>query len=82
MYDSITLELFALPSATLVYPGHDYKGRTVSTIGEERQFNPRLAGVSRDRFIEIMNHLNLPNPRQIAAAVPANEQCGQLVTAS
>lgn len=81
MYDSLQ-RLLALPDETLVYPGHDYKGRTVSTIGEEKRLNPRLAGKSRAAFIDLMNHLNLPNPKKIMAAVPANEQCGRaLVTA-
>jgi glyoxylase-like metal-dependent hydrolase (beta-lactamase superfamily II) len=81
MYDSLQ-RLLALPDDTLVYPGHDYKGRTVSTIGEEKRLNPRLAGKSREAFIDLMNHLNLPNPQKIMEAVPANEQCGRvLVTA-
>ena len=72
LYDSITGKLFALPDDTLVYPGHDYKGRRVSTIGEEKATNPRLAGKSRDEFIAIMNSLGLPEPRRIGEAVPAN----------
>jgi glyoxylase-like metal-dependent hydrolase (beta-lactamase superfamily II) len=81
MYDSLQ-RLLALPAETLVYPGHDYKGRTVSTIGEEKRLNPRLAGKNREQFIDLMNHLNLPNPKKIMEAVPANEECGRvLVTA-
>lgn len=76
MYDSLQ-RLLALPDETLVYPGHDYRGQTVSTIGEERQLNPRLAGKDRESFIDLMNHLNLPNPKKIMEAVPANEQCGR-----
>jgi sulfur dioxygenase len=76
MYDSLQ-RLLALPDDTLVYPGHDYKGHTVSTIGEEKRLNPRLAGKSREQFIDLMNHLNLPNPKKIMEAVPANEQCGR-----
>jgi glyoxylase-like metal-dependent hydrolase (beta-lactamase superfamily II) len=72
LYDSISGKLFALPDDTLVYPGHDYKGRRVSTIGEEKATNPRLAGKSRDEFIAIMNSLGLPEPRRIGEAVPAN----------
>jgi glyoxylase-like metal-dependent hydrolase (beta-lactamase superfamily II) len=80
LYDHITQRLFTLPDATLVYPGHDYKGQTVSTIGEEKQFNPRFVEHNRASFIEFMNNLNLPNPQKIAEAVPANRRCGQVVT--
>ncbi|MGL5134327.1 MAG: MBL fold metallo-hydrolase, partial [Planktothrix sp.] len=76
LYDNITQKLFTLPDQTAVYPGHDYKGRTVSTIGEEKQFNPRFVGQDRESFIEMMNNLNLPDPKKIAEAVPANQQCG------
>lgn len=72
MYDSITRKLFTLPEDTLVYPGHDYKGRRVSTIGEERATNPRLAGKTKEEFVRIMAELNLPEPRRIGVAVPAN----------
>lgn len=61
----------------MVYPAHDYKGWTSSTIGEERQFNPRLANKSRDEYITIMNTLNLPNPKMMDVAVPANLACGK-----
>lgn len=76
LYESITGRLFTLPGDTLVYPGHDYNGRHVSTIEEERSTNPRLAGVSRERFIEIMNNLNLPMPARMGEAVPANLRGG------
>ncbi|MFN3926144.1 MAG: MBL fold metallo-hydrolase [Pseudanabaenaceae cyanobacterium] len=76
MYDAIH-KLFALPPTTLVYPGHDYRGHTVSTIGEEKAFNPRFAGKSREEFIELMTNLNLPDPKKIAEAVPANQECGR-----
>lgn len=76
LFDSITQRLLMLPDSTLVYPGHDYRGHTVSTIGEEKQWNPRLVGKSRDAFIQLMNGLNLPDPKKIAEAVPANERCG------
>lgn len=76
LYDHITQKLFTLPDQTAVYPGHDYKGRTVSTIAEEKQFNPRFVGNNRDSFIEMMSNLNLPNPKKIAEAVPANQLCG------
>ena len=76
-YDSITRRLFTLDDATLVYPGHDYKGWTVSSVGEERRHNPRLAGKSREQYIEIMENLNLPCPKLMDVAVPANLACGQ-----
>jgi rhodanese-related sulfurtransferase len=76
LYDSITNNLFTLPDETLVYPGHDYNGRFVSSIVQERGRNPRLAGQSREQFIEIMNNLNLPAPRLIKESVPANKLCG------
>jgi glyoxylase-like metal-dependent hydrolase (beta-lactamase superfamily II) len=76
LYDSISQRLFTLPDETLVYPGHDYQGRRVSCIGQEKTINPRLAGKSRDAFIEIMASLDLPKPRLIDIAVPANRRCG------
>jgi sulfur dioxygenase len=76
LYDCITQRLFTLPDETLVYPGHDYQGRWVSSIVQERTTNPRLAGKTREQFIEIMNNLNLPKPRLIDEAVPANRYCG------
>ncbi len=76
LYDSITQRLFSLPDDTLVYPGHDYKGRHVSTIAQEKATNPRLAGKSRAQFIEIMQHLNLPVPDKMGEAVPANLRGG------
>ena len=76
-WDSITGKLFALPDDTLVYPAHDYKGWTVSSIGEEKHFNPRLAGKTREEYIEIMNNLNLPDPKMMDVAVPANLKCGR-----
>ncbi len=78
LYDSIYQKLFTLPDDTLVYPGHDYRGHTVSTIGEEKQHNPRLAHQDRQDFINIMNNLNLPDPLKIMEAVPANQQCGKI----
>jgi sulfur dioxygenase len=75
-YDSITQRLFTLPDDTLVYPGHDYQQHWVSTIRQERTTNPRLAGKSREQFIDIMKNLNLPKPRLIDEAVPANRRCG------
>jgi len=76
LYDSITQVLFALPDETLVYPGHDYKGRTVTSISEEKRFNPRLAGKDRSAFIQLMAGLNLAPPKKIDLAVPANRACG------
>ncbi|WP_198246298.1 MBL fold metallo-hydrolase [methane-oxidizing endosymbiont of Gigantopelta aegis] len=79
MYESITQKLFTLPDDTLVYPGHDYKGMTVSTIKQEKALNSRLGNQkSREEFIEIMNNLNLPYPKFINEALPANQSCGQV----
>ena len=75
-YDSITQRLFTLPDDTLVYPGHDYQGRWVSNIAQERTTNKRLAGKTREQFIDIMENLNLPKPKLIDEAVPANRYCG------
>jgi len=71
-YNSIFNRLLKLPEETLVYPAHDYKGETVSTIGEEKNFNPRLQVKSVDEYVEIMNNLNLPNPKMMDVAVPYN----------
>ena len=76
-YDSIFNKLLRLPDETFVYPGHDYKGWTVSTIAEERAFNPRLQVKSANEYAEIMGKLNLPNPRMMDIAVPANLACGK-----
>jgi sulfur dioxygenase len=75
-YDSIFNKLLKLPEATLVYPAHDYKGETVSTIGEEKLFNPRLRVKSMDEYAELMNNLKLPNPKMMDVAVPANMRVG------
>ena len=79
-WDSIHDKLFRLPDSTIVYPAHDYKGWMSSSIGEERQYNPRLAGKTREQYIEIMRKLNLPNPRMMDVAVPANLACGRDTT--
>ncbi len=71
-YDSLFNKLLKLPDETLVYPAHDYRGETVSTIGEERAFNPRLQVGSADAYAEIMDGLDLPNPKMMDVAVPAN----------
>lgn len=76
LYDSITRRLFSLPDATRVFPAHDYKGRHVSSIGHEKQFNPRIARRTREEFIELMNALQLPPPKLIDVAVPANRKLG------
>ncbi|MGB2942960.1 MAG: MBL fold metallo-hydrolase [Candidatus Macondimonas sp.] len=76
-YDSLFNKLLKLPEDTLVYPGHDYKGWTVSTIGEERRCNPRLQVSSVEAYVNIMNNLKLPNPKYMDVAVPANLACGQ-----
>ncbi|WP_417252350.1 MBL fold metallo-hydrolase [Castellaniella sp.] len=76
-WDSITQKLFALPDHTAVYPAHDYKGWTASSIGEEKRYNPRVANKTRDEYIKIMNSLNLPNPKMMDIAVPANLVCGR-----
>lgn len=77
MFRSIHDQLFTLPASTLLYPAHDYRGLTVTSVGEERRFNPRLGGdLCEDDFAGYMRHLNLPHPRQIDVAVPANLKCG------
>ena len=75
-YDSIFNKLMKLPDETLVYPAHDYKGETVSTIGEEKFFNPRLKVRSVDEYVDLMNNLKLPNPKMMDVAVPANMHVG------
>ena len=75
-YDSIFNKLLRLPDDTLIYPAHDYKGDTVSTIGEEKRFNPRLSVKSVDEYVDLMNNLKLPNPKMMDIAVPANMQVG------
>lgn len=75
-YDSLFNKLLKLPADTLVYPGHDYKGDTVSTIGEEKRFNPRLQVGSVDEYVDIMNNLGLANPKMMDVAVPANMRIG------
>src|SRR5258707_618092 len=75
-YDSIFGKLLRLPEETLVYPAHDYKGDTVSTIGEERACNPRLQVKSVDEYVALMGSLDLPNPKIMDVAVPANMRVG------
>jgi len=76
-YRSIHERLLTLPDETRVYPGHDYKGWTESTIGEERAHNPRLQVANEAEFVALMNGLNLPNPKLMDVAVPANLRCGR-----
>jgi len=77
LYDSIMQKLFVLADDTVVYPAHDYNGRTSSTIGEEKVWNPRLGNSqTREAFVDLMNNLNLDMPKRINEAVPANMQVG------
>lgn len=76
-YDSIFNKLLTLPEETIVYPGHDYRGMTSSTIGEEKRFNPRLQVASKADYVELMANLNLPRPKYMDIAVPANLKCGE-----
>lgn len=75
-YDSIFNRLLTLPEETMVFPAHDYKGDTVSTIGEEKRYNPRLQVRSADEYVELMGNLKLPNPKMMDVAVPANMHVG------
>jgi sulfur dioxygenase len=75
-YDSLFGKLLKLPDDTLVFPAHDYKGDTVSTIGEEKAFNPRLRVKSVEEYADLMNNLRLPNPKMMDVAVPANMKVG------
>ena len=78
LFRSITGQIFSLPDDCLIFPGHDYSGRTVTTVGEERAHNPRIGGQANERdFVGFMENLNLPHPRQIAVAVPANLRSGK-----
>jgi sulfur dioxygenase len=75
-YDSIFNKLLKLPDDTTVYPGHDYNGQSTSSIWEEKKFNPRLQVKSVAEYAELMDNLNLPNPKYMDVAVPANLGCG------
>jgi glyoxylase-like metal-dependent hydrolase (beta-lactamase superfamily II) len=78
LFDSVWTKLFVLPDATVVCPGHDYRGMTESTTGEEKRWNPRLGGTTtREAFIARMAALGLPPPAKMAEAVPANLGCGE-----
>jgi glyoxylase-like metal-dependent hydrolase (beta-lactamase superfamily II) len=79
LYRSVHDKIFALPPDTLVYPGHDYHQRHVSSVAQERERNPRLGGgKSIEEFTEIMAALDLPRPKKMDLAVPANRECGQV----
>jgi glyoxylase-like metal-dependent hydrolase (beta-lactamase superfamily II) len=80
-YDSLFGKLLILPEDTLVYPAHDYNGMTVSTIGEEKRHNPRLQVAGKQAYIELMNGLELDDPKLMDVAVPANRACGARHTA-
>ncbi len=78
LYASVHTQIFSLPAQCLLYPGHDYRGLTVSSVAEERSYNPRLGGsASVDDFTGYMHHLGLPHPKLIDRAVPANLRCGE-----
>jgi sulfur dioxygenase len=78
MYRSVHSRIFTLPQECLLYPGHDYRGLTVTSVAEERRFNPRLGGeIGEDDFAGYMKNLGLPHPRRIDVAVPANLMCGR-----
>jgi glyoxylase-like metal-dependent hydrolase (beta-lactamase superfamily II)/rhodanese-related sulfurtransferase len=76
LYHSITQKLFVLPDDSTVWPGHDYRGRSHSTIGHEKTHNARLGGKSLEEFVAIMQALNLPKPKRLEEAVPANQKSG------
>jgi len=76
-WESIVGRLFTLPDSTIVYPAHDYKGWTASSIGEEKRHNPRIAGKTKSEYVAIMRNLKLPHPRLMDVAIPANLACGQ-----
>jgi sulfur dioxygenase len=80
-YDSLFGKLLKLPEDTLVYPAHDYNGMTVSSIGEEKRWNPRLQVGSRQEYVDMMNGFSFEPPRMIDIAVPANRHCGLNIAA-
>jgi glyoxylase-like metal-dependent hydrolase (beta-lactamase superfamily II) len=78
LYRSIVENIFTLPDECLIFPAHDYSGRTVSSVAEERMHNPRIGGRADERdFVGFMQNLDLPHPKQIDIAVPANLKCGR-----
>jgi glyoxylase-like metal-dependent hydrolase (beta-lactamase superfamily II) len=79
LYRSVHDKIFTLPDETLVYPGHDYQHRRVSSVAQERERNPRLGGGrTLDEFVAIMSGLNLPRPKKMDVAVSANLECGEI----
>lgn len=77
LYQSVHTQIFTLPASCLLYPAHDYRGLTATSVGEERRFNPRLGGeIAEGDFVGYMNNLRLPHPKKIDVAVPANLKCG------
>ena len=78
LYRSVHERIFSLPDTCLLYPGHDYRGLTVTSVGEEKLYNPRLGGqILREDFVGYMHHLGLTHPKQMDIAVPANLRCGR-----
>src|SRR5207245_5826807 len=78
MYRSVRSQILTLPPTCLLYPAHDYTGLTVTSVAEERRFNPRLGGdIGEGDFVGYMNNLGLPHPKLIDIAVPANLKCGR-----
>ncbi|XP_019467177.1 persulfide dioxygenase ETHE1, mitochondrial, partial [Meleagris gallopavo] len=75
LYRSVHSQIFTLPDRCLLYPAHDYTGQTVTTVGEERRLNPRLT-LSEEEFVKLMEGLQLPRPKLMDIAVPANLRCG------
>jgi rhodanese-related sulfurtransferase len=82
LYRSVHSQIFTLPADCQLYPGHDYRGLTSTSVDEERRLNPRLgSGIAEADFAGYMNNLGLPHPKQIDVAVPANLKCGQVADA-
>src|SRR2546423_6056496 len=78
LYRSVREQIFSLPERCVLYPGHDYRGLTATSVGEEKLYNPRLAeSIGEQDFVGYMNHLGLPHPKQMDVAVPANLKCGK-----
>lgn len=78
LYASVHEQILSLPDSCVLYPGHDYRGLTATSVGEEKRYNPRLGGqILREDFIGYMNNLGLPHPKQMDVAVPANLRCGR-----
>ncbi len=77
-YDSLFNKLLKLPDETIVYPAHDYNGMTISTIGEEKRYNPRLQVSSEQEYVDLMNGLELEDPKLMDVAVPSNLACGSI----